>query len=99
MTTRDLDATGLLLLALLAALALVAGAAFMDYAHVSPWGLAGALFVIVAFAVVGLPHHGPMAPKNTLVHGAAKPASESEAQAAARGDIKAAPMHGQTFPD
>jgi hypothetical protein len=38
-------------------------------------------------------------PKNTLVHGAAAPASEHEAQAAARGDAKKAPMHDATFPN
>jgi hypothetical protein len=96
---RDVDATGLLLLALLAALACLAGAAFMDYAHVSPWGLAVGLFVLVAFVAVGLPHRGAPAPKNTLVHGAAKPASEGEAHAAARGNIKPAPMQEQTFAD
>jgi len=47
---------------------------------------------------------GPRAPEPekkdiTKVHGAAQPASECEAQAAARGDTKSAPMHDQTFPD
>jgi hypothetical protein len=47
---------------------------------------------------------GPRAPEPekkdiAKVHGAAQPASECEAQAAARGDTKSAPMHDQTFPD
>ena len=93
------DLTGWLLLALLAALALMAGAALVQYAHITPWGLALGLFVCVAFVVVGLPVHTSHTPKNTLVHGAAQPASESEAQAAARGGTKSAPLHHQTFPD
>ena len=36
-------------------------------------------------------------PENTLVHGAARPATETEAQAAARGAVKAREIHEQTF--
>jgi len=47
------------------------------------------------------PPRAPDAAKKDIakVHGAAQPASEWEAQAAARGDTKSAPMHDQTFPD
>ena len=39
------------------------------------------------------------APGNTLVHGAARPAAETEAQAAARGTAKAPDLHRLTFKD
>ena len=39
------------------------------------------------------------APGNTLVHGAARPAAETEAQAAARGIAKAPDLHNLTFKD
>jgi hypothetical protein len=93
------DLIGWLLLALLAALALMAGAAVMQYAHLTPWSLALGLFVCVAFAVVGLPIQVSQTPKNTLVHGAARPATEPEAKAAARGGTKARDIHDQHFPD
>jgi hypothetical protein len=93
------DLTGWLLLALLAALALMAGAAVMQYEHLTPWSLALGLFICVAFVVVGLPAQVGQTPKNTLVHGAARPATESEAKAAARGGVKTRDIHDQQFPD
>jgi hypothetical protein len=93
------DLIGCLLLVLLAALALVAGAVLMQYAHLTALNFLLGFFVCVAFVVVGLPVQVLHTPKNTLVHGAAKPASESEAHAAAHGQVKAAPMHDQTFKD
>jgi hypothetical protein len=93
------DLIGLLLLALLAALALMAGAAVIQYAHLTPWNLALGLFICVAFVVVGLPAQVGQTPKNTLVHGAARPATESEAKAAARGGVKTRDIHDQQFPN
>jgi hypothetical protein len=93
------DIIGWLLLALLVTLALIGGRALMEYAHLTVWGLALGLFICVAFVVVGLPALVGQTPKNTLVHGAARPATESEAQAAARGGIKTRDIHDQHFPD
>jgi hypothetical protein len=93
------DLTGWLLLVLLAALALMAGAALMDYTHLTPWGLTLGLFIGVAAVVVGLPTQIGQTPKNTLVHGAARPATESEAKAAARGGVKTRDIHDQDFAD
>ena len=57
---RRLDATGLLLLAALAALAVGGGAALVQFGYFSPWGLALWLTVCVALVAVGLPgHFGP----------------------------------------
>ncbi|MDH6258433.1 hypothetical protein [Bradyrhizobium sp. BR13661] len=98
MTSRT-DSTGWLLLALLVALGLLGGKALMEYAHLTLWGLAIGFFICVAFVVVGLPAQLGQTPKNTLVHGAARPATESEAQAAARGGIKTRDIHDQQFPD
>jgi hypothetical protein len=96
---RGTDALGLLLLAGLVALALAGGAALMDYGHFTPWGLALGLFIVVAFVAVGLPSHGTPAPKNSKVHGAAAPAAEQDALAAARGETKTARLHNQQFPE
>jgi hypothetical protein len=93
------DLTGWLLLALLAALALMTGAAVMQYAHLTLWSLALGLFICFAFVTVGLPAQVGQTPKNTLVHGAARPATESEAKAAARGGVKTRDIHDQQFPD
>jgi hypothetical protein len=97
--TGRTDLIGWLLLALLAALALMAGAALMHYAHLTPWGLALGLFICVAAVMVGLPAQVGERPKNTLVHGAARPATESEAKAAARGGVKKRDIHDQHFAD
>lgn len=65
----------------------------------SSWEMAAWLVVGLAFLAVGFGVQTTLPPRNTNVYGAAKPASESEAQAAARGSKKAAPLHDQTFPD
>ena len=96
---RGLDTTGVLLLAALGGAAAVAVAALIDRGYFTPWELAIGLFVGAAFLVIGFPSHVATAPKNTRVHGAAAPAAEHEAHAAARGDTKTAPMHDATFPD
>jgi len=63
--------------------------------------LAAWLIVIVAALglAASLPSYVASAPKNTFAHGAARPASETEAQAAARGAVKAREIHEQKFPD
>ena len=97
---RKIDKTGLCLAAVLAALALASAYAALHFGWFSsPWELAGWLLVGFAFVAAGLGVQGNPTPKNTNVHGDAQPASESEAQAAARSDTKSAPMHDQTFPD
>ncbi len=88
-----------MLLAGLAVLAAFVGAALMDYAHLTPWELALFLLVGIAFMAVGLPSHGTPAPKNSKVHGAAAPAAEQDALAAARGETKTARLHNQQFPE
>jgi len=65
----------------------------------SGWALAG--FVVVGIAFVGAAlgiHHHKEAPRNEGIYGAAKPASEAEAHAAATG-AKKAPLHERMFPD
>ena len=71
--TRGTDALGLLLLAGLAALAASAGAALIEFGFFKPWELALFLLVGIAFVAVGLPSPGTAAPKNSKVHGAARP--------------------------
>ncbi|MBR0966978.1 hypothetical protein JQ554_33400 [Bradyrhizobium diazoefficiens] len=93
------DLFGWLLLASLTALALAAGAAFLEFAHVPPWGLALGLFMCVAFVAVGLGAPSQPSPRNTGVYGSAKAASESEAQAAARGEKTSPSLHDRTFPN
>ncbi len=96
---RGTDALGLLLLAGLVALAASVGAALIEFGFFKPWELAVFLLVGLAFVAVGLPSPGMSAPKNSKVHGAARPAAEQEAQAAARGETKTARMHDQQFSD
>jgi fatty acid desaturase len=96
---RELDALGLLLLAGLAALAVGVGAALIEFGFFKPWELATFLVVGIAFVAVGLPGHGTSAPKNSKVHGAAAPAAEQDALAAARGKTKPSPLHDQQFSD
>ena len=59
-------------------------------------GYGGVIFGIMLFFHQNFPKEGP---QNTHVHGAAKPASETEAQAAARGTAKANDVHDEKFPD
>ena len=96
---RGTDALGLLLLAGLAVLAVFVGATLIEFGRFTPWELALFLLVGIAFVAVGLPSHGTSAPKNSKVHGAAAPAAEQDALAAARGETKTARLHNQQFPD
>jgi hypothetical protein len=57
------------------------------------------LGVEAVVAVVAMKELHEQHARNPQVHGMARPASEAEAQAAARGKAKAAPVHDQRFPD
>jgi hypothetical protein len=97
---NKIDTVGLTLAAVLAAVALGAGFAALHFGWFrSPWELAAWLMVGFAFVIAGLGLQGHPTPRNTNVHGAARPASESEAEAAARTGTKPAPLHDRTFPD
>ena len=97
---KKVDRLGLTLAAALAALALGGGYAALHFGWFrSPWELAGWLVVGFAFLAAGLGLQSNRAPRNTNVHGAARPASESEADAAARSDTKPAALHDRTFFD
>ena len=97
---KRIDAIGLCLASVLAALALGAGFAALHFNWFSsPWELAGWLVVGFAFLAAGLGVHANVTPKNTNVHGDARPASESEAEAAARSGTKPASFHDKTFSD
>jgi hypothetical protein len=97
---KKIDKLGLILVAVLAALACGAGYAALHFGWFrSPWELAGWLVVGFAFLAAGLGVQANLTPRNTNVHGAARPASESEADAAARSDTKPGPLHDRTFPD
>jgi hypothetical protein len=99
---RRLDAFGLLLVLALGAVAVAGAYAALHFGWFSsPWHFAAWVVVIVAALVLAasLPAYVAPAPKNTLVHGAARPASETEAQAAARGVVKAREIDKQKFTD
>jgi hypothetical protein len=97
---KRIDKLGLTLVGALAALALGAGYAALHFGWFSsPWELAGWLVVGFAFLAAGLGVQANLTPRNTNVHGDARPASESEAEAAARSGTKSAPFHDRTFPD
>ncbi len=94
-----LNVTGLVLVTLLGALGVGAGVILCEYRYITPLGALVWLLICVAFVVVGLPGQALPGPRNTSVHGAARPADEAEARAAARGASKAADLHEQTFSD
>ena len=96
---RGLDVTGLLLFGVLGVAAVAVGAGLIYGGYFTPWGFVIWLVVCGAFIAATAPSHVTSAPKNTLVHGAARPASETEAQAAARGTVKAHEIHEQNFPE
>ncbi len=97
---RGIDKIGLGLVSVLAGLALAGAYAALHFGWFrSPWEMAAWLGVCFAFLAVGLGVQSNSPARNTDVYGDAKPASESEAQAAARGGTKSGPLHDQTFPD
>lgn len=95
-----IDRLGFVLAAFLAALALAGAYAALHFGWFSsPWEFAGWLVVCVAFLAAGLGAQAKLTPRNTNVHGDARPASESEAQASARGDATSPSLHDRIFPD
>jgi hypothetical protein len=99
-TKRGIDALGVLFALLL--IGVVSGAAYAALElgwFRSAWELAAWIVVGVAFIAVGIGVHHHRPSKNANVYGAAKTASEAEAQAAARGNMKSASLHDQTFRD
>jgi len=96
---KKIDRLSIILVVMLAALAFGGAYAALHFGWFgSPWALAGWLVVGVAFLAAGLGIQASTGPRNTNVHGAARPASESEAQASARGQTKS-PLRDQTFSD
>lgn len=95
-----IDRIGLALMAVLVALGILAAFAALRFGWFrSPWELIVWFGVSTAFIAVGLGASSQPLSRNTGVYGAAKPASESEAKAAARGDKQSASLHDQSFPD
>ncbi len=92
------DMLGVVFLVVLAALAGGSGYAALEFGWFrSPWEMAGWLVAATAFVAAGIGIHNHRPAKNADVYGAAKTASEAEAQAAARGEMKTASLHDQTF--
>ena len=97
--TRRLDLTGATLFAALAAIAASVGGELLHEGYFTPTEFAAELIVGVAFLAVSVPGRTTKAPHNTQVHGAAEPASESEAETAARGLANKAAIHDTRFRD
>lgn len=97
---KRIDTLGACIILVLAALAIgsVYAALHLGWFR-SSWEMAAWLVVGFAFLAAGIGVQTTSPPRNTNVYGAAKPASESEAQAAARGGKTSTPLHDQTFPD
>src|ERR1700759_349081 len=97
---RRIDRVALCLMSGLAAVAVAAvfAALHLGWFH-SLWEMAAWLGGCFALLAVGLGIQSNAPARNTNVYGDAKPASEAEAQSAARGDTKSGPLHDQTFPD
>lgn len=97
---RGIDKIGVGLVSVLAGLAFAGAYAALHFGWFrSAWEMAIWLAVGLAFIAAGVGVRANLPARNTNVYGDAKPASESEAQAAARGNTKSGPLHDQTFPD
>jgi len=97
---KGIDKIGLGLVSVLATLALAGAYAALHFGWFrGPWEMAIWLVAGLAFLAAGVGVRANLPARNTDVYGDAKPASESEAQAAARGGTKSGPLHDQTFPD
>jgi NhaP-type Na+/H+ or K+/H+ antiporter len=97
---KRIDTLVVLLVAVLAALAtgVVYAALYFGWFG-SPWQMAAWLLACAAFVVAGGPAVSQRIARNTHVHGAARPATEPEARAAARGSGTPRDIHEQHFPD
>jgi len=96
---RRPDTIGLALLAGLTVALIGGGAALLASGLVKPWELLAVVGLGGVLVAAHHPHAPPATPRNTMAHGAARPAAEPEAQAAARGGGNTAPMHDMTFRD
>jgi predicted lipid-binding transport protein (Tim44 family) len=96
---RGFDALGVVLLGTLALGAVGGGVLLVQHGEFTASGLLLALVIGGAFVFAAGPSHRGTSPKNTLVHGAARPASEDETRTAARGVVKQEPAHENRYPD
>ena len=97
---KRIDRFGLGVVALLVSLLLVAAYAALHLGWFKGmWEMAAWFGVAIAFLGAGLGIASNPLPRNTGVYGSAKPASESEAEDAARGKKPSASLHDQSFPD
>jgi hypothetical protein len=94
---RGTDRLGIALLGALALFALSAAWLVVSHGYLTAGALVG--LAVVGGAVVVLHGMGSRVapPKNTEVHGAARPASEQEAQRAGRGQAQGARLDDRTF--
>jgi hypothetical protein len=84
---NDLDAIGLVLLAVLAAVLIGGGVALVASGLVKGWELLAVLGFGGVLVAGAHPRATPTGPHNAMVHGAARTADESEAVNAARGNL------------
>src|ERR1700761_6761929 len=95
-----INKTGVFLIAILASVVVGAAYAALEFGLFrGGWEFAGWLAACIAFIAAGVGLHHHRSPKNGSVYGAAQPASEADAQNAARGNVKSAALHEQTFRD
>ena len=95
---RGPDLLAVMLLGLLAVAALSAVYGVVAAGYMTTGALLGLIAVGGAFVLVhNMGGRRPAPPKNTLVHGAARPASEQEAQRAARGEAQGPRLDDRDF--
>ncbi len=96
---RRPDILGLALLAGLAAAFIGGGVVLFTTGVIKGWELVTILSFGGVLVAAAHPRAPSTTPHNSMVHGSARPAAESEAHAAARGNVKSAPLHDATFSD
>jgi hypothetical protein len=94
---RGPDLLAVVLLGLLAVGAAGAVYAVVSAGYMTAGALAGVIAVGGAFAAVHAMTGRPAVPKNTHVHGAARPASEQEARRAAGGEAQGPRLDDREF--
>ncbi len=99
MTRRPLDATaGLLIIAI--AVAILGSGYLLAAAHViNLWEIVGIIAFGSVLVAAATPRRSESGPRNSFVHGSSRPASPTETQAAARGEVARKPAHEQQFSD
>ena len=95
---RRPDAIGVALLAGFAVAMIGGGGALLASGLVKPWELTAVLGLGSVLVAAALPRAPASTPRNTHVHGAARPAVEAEAQDAARGNSKTASIRPPRAP-